>query len=271
MARPTHSILQAGLPKSGNSWLWTLIQAGLRAAEVPLRSYVAEHPIRALAPSWNLSFPGLADIDMFTAEPDCDWMQVLPRYKEKINDIHDYAARVTHCWTHARVWNQRCATSVTAFAKRIYLVRDLRSVIVSRAHYDMTPYKRLEFANPPSSFEHSLARALANEPPRWVEHVNTWRALAEHHEVLFVRYEDLRSSFADSCARIFAYLELAAPSELIQTIMRETSLTAMREQAPTHVRSGELAEWRSLLDPADLASLPAGVTEVLQHFGYPTA
>jgi len=263
-----HTILQAGLPKSGNYWLWTMIQAAFKATDAQTRSYVTTHPIRPLTSTWTLTFSEQPDVDMIRVDPDADWMIVLPRYKEKINNLDDYIQRVSHVWTHSPVWNQRAATTMASFQKRVYIIRDLRSVIVSRAYYDVTPYKLNEFSDPPGTFEASLQRAVEREPARWYEHLTSWLDFSLKHDVLFIRYEDFRLNLSTTCELLLEYIGIAQPDIVAKSLSQQLSIDSMRGLAPRHVRSGTVDEWQSLLVPEHFRNITPNIIKLMDRFGY---
>src|SRR5450432_2409087 len=74
----TTSILQAGFPKSGNFWLWNIMESSLRQAGIPNRSYVRKQPIYRLAKHWKLAFKGQAGMDFLRILPKGQWYTILP-------------------------------------------------------------------------------------------------------------------------------------------------------------------------------------------------
>lgn len=262
------SILQAGVPKSGNYWLWTLIQAALRRAGVEIRSYVRGHPIQAVARTWHLSFPEQADLDFIRVRANDDFMEVLPRYAEKITDIDRYVAAVTHCWTHSPVSGPRAEQTLARFGRRVYLVRDPRAVIASRARYDVSAYKRAEFGDLPATAAESLERAVDAEPARWLDNVSSWLRFAERQPVVIVRYEDLRQDFEATCGRLLRDLGLPHDPAAVEFVGAAGALDAMRQGAPKHVGDGAVDGWRALLTDAHLARLPTEVLTLAASLGY---
>lgn len=259
------SILQISFTKSGSYWLWKIIQEALRARGLPLRSVVAEHPIQHAAAHWRRSFPELHLVDMLKVDPESDWMVVLPRYQEKINDIDAYVAQVSHCWTHSPVWGVRAAQTFARFDKRVCLVRDLRAILVSRAHYDLTPYKVLEFDAPPADFEASLRRALEVQPARWVHHVRSWQELSERQSVYFVRYEDLKADFTGTCEGLLGYLWPEGHGVDLDDLARRCSTSAMSAGAPQHVRGIDKKRWTEVLTPEHLSRLPEEARALIER------
>ncbi|NJO71821.1 MAG: hypothetical protein HC825_09430 [Oscillatoriales cyanobacterium RM1_1_9] len=60
------AILQAGVPKSGNYWLYKIIASVLHQAGREPKSFIQHHQIQATAQTWRLSFDGQATMDFLT-------------------------------------------------------------------------------------------------------------------------------------------------------------------------------------------------------------
>ena len=56
-------ILQIGFPKSGNFWLYQILEQVLTSTGRNSKSFIQQHPVNPLAKTWELNYPEQADID----------------------------------------------------------------------------------------------------------------------------------------------------------------------------------------------------------------
>jgi aryl sulfotransferase len=116
-------ILQAGIRKCGNSWLYHILQQIIKEAGIPYQSVIQNDPIYLLALSWNLSFEGQAGVDYLDLSPEQAAYRIGGIYRMPISDIDDYIANTTHVWTHSG-WRDLAEEIFPKFDKIVYIVRD---------------------------------------------------------------------------------------------------------------------------------------------------
>ena len=134
-------ILQAGVPKSGNFWLYRLLRSITRESGMEHRSFIQEHPIYEIARELELGFAGQADVDCLNIEPEACYCRINGGavFYERIGDIDEYVSRCSHVWTHSPIC-QRSFDVLRKFDKVIYIIRDPRDVAVSMSQWVFTPY-----------------------------------------------------------------------------------------------------------------------------------
>ncbi len=57
-------ILQSGVPKCGNLWLYNILQKILSRIGNPTSSFIEQQPVYQIAKSWDLNYPEQARIDV---------------------------------------------------------------------------------------------------------------------------------------------------------------------------------------------------------------
>ena len=80
-------LLQNGFPRSGDYWLYTIIEKIYQEAQVSRDSFIKKHPIYKLAKTWPLSFPRQADVDMIDILYVGTFYRISSVFKKKIFDV----------------------------------------------------------------------------------------------------------------------------------------------------------------------------------------
>jgi estrone sulfotransferase len=113
------------------------------------------------------------------------------------------------------------------YRRNIYVVRHPYDVITS--YYDF----QLRLWRNTSSFETSMDRFVEKVvhgayAASWQEHVLSWYCMRNELEILFVKYEDLRSQTGEQIAWIGEFLGRQLSADEIERICERTSLESMR-------------------------------------------
>lgn len=172
-------------------------------------------------------------------------------------------------------------------AKKIYVYRDGRDVMVSSYYYTQSYAKAPEEYGPEF---HQFIR-MNNNPDRvpeldgmnrvdyWVHHVEGWLA----QDVLPVSYEDLTYRFEDTINRIAAYLEVPAKSGIVEVpleidkslparLMRKfKSITMNRSygrSSAVRKRKGVTGDWKQHFSPDDLAFFMEKAQPLMERLSY---
>jgi hypothetical protein len=105
------AILQSGFMKSGNFWLWNVIEAALQQAKVPRKSFLREQPIYRVSKTWDLAFEGEGTIDFvnITRERQASSSRRCSCGRSTISTITSAGART--CGRTATSWRGASATS----------------------------------------------------------------------------------------------------------------------------------------------------------------
>ncbi len=279
-------VLQAGIDKSGNYWLWRMIRLLMEEADIPRKSWIVNDPIYEVAKTWDHSFPQAAEVDVISwdkvpssayraATPELQpfrersyYYCVIPMYRRRIDDIDAYLDANTHLWTHAPWHDDLPADLLGRIDKCIYILRDPRDILVSAAHFVDTEFCRKEFGVPRIPLAERYPRLLQNVA-EWAVHVAGWIGHAREAGLHVVSYEGLNHDLRFQLERMSAYLELGLGKEQIERVAKAVSFGSMKSDGSAgHVRKGKVGNWRTEL-PADIAEQAAGVCRpLLDLFGY---
>ncbi len=164
------------------------------------------------------------------------------------------------------------------YHKGIYLVRDVRDVILSEFAYTTA----LEFFDGDlDAFISEFLRKKVNPFGPWQKHVASWldSPIAGTPNFLKVHYQDLRKNPLQGFTRIAQFLGVNSDAARIQSAIEHNSLAKMKEKeriAPQRasvkgqfVRKGEVQGWRAKLTPQQVQFVAQYAGEVLQRLGYP--
>jgi hypothetical protein len=164
------------------------------------------------------------------------------------------------------------------YHKAIYLVRDVRDVILSEFAYTTA----LEFFHGDlDKFIDAFLRKKVNPFGPWQEHVASWldSPLADTPNLLRVHFEDLRKNPLEGFSRIAEFLGVRPDVALIQRAIEHNALDKMKEKeriAPQRasvkgrfVRAGAVQGWRSKLTAEQLEVIDKYAGVSMQRLGYP--
>ena len=96
-------ILQIGYPKSGNFWLYQILEQLLERSGKSTKSFIQQQPIYELAKNWELNFPEQADIDVIDITDLQTTYRISSIFKMPIEDLEAYLRKTNHVWTHSPV------------------------------------------------------------------------------------------------------------------------------------------------------------------------
>lgn len=258
-------LLQSGVPKSGNYWLYRILQQSLRRSGVPQRSYVQAHPIYQEALTWP-NFADQAAIDYLEVEPEGCYFRK-GAYREQIPDLDAYLRACSHVWTHAP-WSDRLGQVFSRFDKIVYIIRHPGDIAVSASRYKFTPFVQEQHPHgepdPEAYLDHRLYELALN----WVRHVGGYLLHAEEYGIHIVFYERLLAGFDSELDSLLGYLGLPLPQTERDAIQEAVSFSAMKSRSPDHVRSGRMGGWRDAIDPEEQKRLLGIVSPMLEILGY---
>lgn len=262
------TILQAGVPKSGNYWLYSIIKNILQQSGQEHRSYIQQHPVQEQAKSWQLSFAGQAQMDFLNIEESC-YCRVSEVFKEKLTDIDSYIKQCSQVWTHSTI-NPLAKAVIPKFNKTIYIIRDPRDVAISYSKFAFTEHK---LTNGSPHYEQSpqtyLANRLESMTRRWVQHVGGYLKYQNELNIYPIFYERLLYDFDNELAKLLAYLEIElSPAEIAQ-IKHQVTFKTMKQKSPKHLRKGSAGQWQSTLSDRQKQQVNHLAGSMLQLLDYP--
>lgn len=236
------TILQAGVPKSGNFWVYRIIEEIIDNSSLERRSWIQRHPIHEIAKTWDLSYEGQADIDVLKVEPNGVFYGIDTIFRYPIENLDDYIRHCSHVWTHSRFCGGSMAV-LPKFDKLVYIIRDPRDVAVSMSRFAFTPYMMKYYPHNYETPEGFLQERLDRIVEKWVHHVAGYLKHKNDLNIHVVFYERLLHRFQQTLGSLLDYLDVEVSGETRATIQRVVSYGTMREENPHHVRKGESYQW----------------------------
>ena len=236
------TILQAGMAKSGNFWLYRIIQSVIRHAGLETKSFIKQHPIYPLARSWKLPTAEHADINALEINQFQCLSVIWPIFREPVEDIDNYIASCSHVWTHSPM-SKYAQTILPKFDKVVYILRDPRDTAVSMSHFVFTPYFMKHGPHGYSDPEHYLADRLEGLIRTWKHHVGGYLQLRKQLGIHVVFYERILQSFESEFAEMLKYLGVALGQDAITAIAEDVGLETMKDRYPDQVRKGQAGQW----------------------------
>lgn len=238
-------ILQTGEAKSGNLWLYKILQNIIHCAGLENPSFIQNHPIHDLAKTWDLSYKEQADIDVLDIEPHQCFYRISSVFRMPIEDIDDYIHQCSHVWTHS-LFCERSLSVLPKFDKVVYIIRDPRDVAISRSRFAFTPYMLKYYPHGVTDPDSFLELSLDGTVRRWVQHVGGYLKHKDDLHIYVVFYERLLRSFDTELSHLLRYLDIKLDEKAIDHIKREVDFTTMKTENPDHVRRGRSGEWAQL-------------------------
>jgi hypothetical protein len=162
------------------------------------------------------------------------------------------------------------------YLRAIYLVRDVRDVLLSEHAYLQT----LDFFRGDlDRFTRLFVRGKVNGFGAWHNHVTCWldSPIAEKN-LLLVQYRDLRSNPELWFTRIADFLGVRTDAQRIRSAIANNSLEKMQPKVDGSsrmpwrkdrvVRSGSVEGWRAKISPAQLELVERHCGRVMTRLGY---
>ncbi|MGB8475141.1 MAG: sulfotransferase domain-containing protein [Candidatus Acidiferrum sp.] len=256
----TTSILQAGFPKSGNFWLWNIIESSLRQAGIPNRSYVRKRPIYRLAKHWKLAFKGQAGMDFLRILPEGQWYTILPVFYWPIPDLKAYVRASSHVWTHDPIFNETVST-FRLFSKIVYLIRDPRDIALAAQRFYGNDFMR--------KFAGSYGNNQRIPDREWGNNVASFLRRQKELRVHIVFYERLLWQWESEYDRLLDYLDLRLTDRKKEAVRRVASFAEMKKGSPLHLNRGKAYTWVGQMDLSEQEKFSRFFAPFLEFLGYP--
>ncbi|RMH39238.1 MAG: hypothetical protein D6694_11385 [Gammaproteobacteria bacterium] len=267
--RQTMKILQAGYPKSGNYWVYSLLLETLKRSGPPLNGYIKNHSIQQLAKNWMLGVPDQNLIDVVDIKNSLIMARISHFFYEPIKDINQYMKNVSIVWTHS-AYNKGFADFANMFDKVIYIVRDPRDVAISMAHYTHSPYRKQFLLPDEATPEETLNRHFVRYISGWTYHVAKQLIGINdiNVDVYFLFYERLKENFEEEYDTLLSFLAIDLPESARWEVSQAVRADQMRKKAPGHVRQAKASQWGDVLNrrQKQYARLIAGPLLKLLHY-----
>jgi len=260
-------ILQSGVPKCGNFWLYQIIQKTLQRADKPSFSHIEQHPIYELAKTWDLNFPDQAKIDVLEITDLQLSYRISSIFKMPILDLESYLAKTHHVWTHSPI----CKRSVEVFQqvdKIIYIIRDPRDRAISAAKYYCSDYMLKYFPQEEHDPHLFLEKNFDRLMEEWVWHVWDHLRHAVKHNIHITFYENWLGDFQQELQRLLEYLRLDLDPSDSAALADELSFATLKKTNPAHLRKGTAGYWRGVLSKEQAAKADGMAGPLLGFLNY---
>lgn len=263
------AILQAGVPKSGNYWLYTILKSINQKAGLEYKIFLRTHPIYEVAQTWDLSFSGQNDMDFLNIKKDYCEFRVSAVFQEKIVDIDDYIHKCSLVWTHSPV-NSYGNKVLPKFNKIIYIIRDPRDVAIYDSKYCFTEHKLKNHPphyekNPESYLQNRLDVMLRN----WINHVGGYLQYKDRLNIYPIFYERFLNDIDSELPKLLNYLNIKLDENAVNQIKSDVSFDSMKKQSPKHLRKGKSAQWRQVFTSQQKAKAERIAGKMMELLNYP--
>jgi sulfotransferase family protein len=167
------------------------------------------------------------------------------------------------------------------YANAIYLVRDVRDVVLS--YYDRGKYLGVFNDIAFDAFLPMFLQGQTNTVGSWPSHVRAWieSPLRQSGKLLVVKFEDMRQDAEATLGRILEFLGVAVDRLKIQNVISANSLDRMRakedrsrafphssEESGRFVRKGAVGGWQGRLTSQQVALVDRYAGAELERLGY---
>jgi hypothetical protein len=161
----------------------------------------------------------------------------------------------------------------TNYRRVIYVVRDVRDVVISRFH----------FANQRKTVYPEFDPFLRDRrfgAEAWVRHVNSWLTSATHDQgrLMIVRYEDLLLDPVLQMTRMATFMNVTLPEEAVEWAAKMAGRERLQSLENTYgrprpapvlfVRKGTKGQWKEELSEDQLAYLQRVAGDAMSTAGY---
>ncbi len=261
--------IQIGTAKSGNYWVYQLLQSIARHAGIRQKSFIKNHPIHAIARNWQMSFPGQQDIDHLSITPQRLIYNIGNIFNMPLEDADDYFAQCSHVWVHSP-YCSRTPGVLSRFSKAIYIVRDPRDILVSLSHFSFTPYRLKQNPIGDRSPKDFLKSKLVEIVEGWTRHVGEYLKHKDALGLTVVFYERLLNNFDAELKKLLDYLEISLEESTRQKIKEEVSFKTLKSDKHQHLRSGVFGQWKTELTSGQLKEVEKIAGPLMRLLHYPT-
>ena len=246
-------ILKAGLIKSGNFWLHTILHNIIDYSDFEYKSFIENQPIYEVAKTWDIKLlKGQININCLDLTKNAVFYRISNIFRYPVDDIDDYINSSTLVWTHSPI-SDNALTIIQKFDKVIYIVRDPRDVSISWSNFVFSHYVRRYF--PYFTVDETdsatyLNKNLTTIISDWSNHVGGYLKHQKDLNIYFVFYERLLYDFDHELEKILEYLEVDLDEKARGEIKEKVSVNNMKKDSPNHIRKGKSGQWLDIYTDA---------------------
>lgn len=263
-------ILQSGVPKSGNYWLYTILRGLIDKSSFEYSSYIEDNPIYEIARKWSLSQDNQAEVDALDILPGRIVNRISRIYEMSLTDseVDDFLEKTTLSWTHSKFYKQ-CLDFYKRYDKIVYIVRDPRSVALSSAKFQSKEYSVRHLGTKGQDPSIYLTKNFEMMLYVWASEIISFLEIQNDLDIKVVYYEDLKRHTFEEIKSIAEYLEISISDEEVENLSSQVSIDNMRKKNPEHVRKGDMYEWKKSLTLSQKIKTDLILGPILKSIGYP--
>ncbi|WP_026464317.1 sulfotransferase domain-containing protein [Adhaeribacter aquaticus] len=261
-------ILQGGVPKCGNFWLYQIIQQILSRSGHNTTTFIQQQPIYNLAREWDLNYPSQAGIDVLEITDLQYSYRISSIFRMPVLNLAEYIMQTPHVWTHSPVC-KKSDEVFNLFDKKVYIIRDPRDRAISAAKYYTSEYMLKYYPQPETDPDKFLQKNFENLMHEWVWHVYDHLRLSQTYNIHITFYEAFLADFQGELTRLLTYLGIELGPEQKAELAEAMHFSALKKQNPKHLKKGESYYWKNGLtkEQQEKAAIMAG--PLLQYLNYP--
>lgn len=261
------NILQVSPPKAGSFWLHTILKNILDHKDLPVSSYIQQHPQFEQLKQKKLSFKEQAGVDMLDIEEVGNYSRVSSIFREKLTDVAKYSSRATLAWTHS-TYCSKTPEVFQHFQKKVIIVRDPRDRALSAARFAFTPYMQEHYPSPYASPEEFLHAEYERLLEQWVWFYGNYLLHHKQLDLHFIFYERLLKDFQKELDDLLDYLQLSLTASEKTEIEETVSFSSMKEKSPRHLQKGKRRKWVDQLSEEQHQKAVEKAGFLMNLFGY---
>ncbi|CAN5270628.1 hypothetical protein BH23BAC1_BH23BAC1_51650 [soil metagenome] len=260
-------ILQSGVPKCGNFWLYQIIQQILIRSGRSNSSFIEKQPVYSLAKDWDLNFPEQSRIDVLEITDLQLSYRISRIFQMPIDKIEQYILQTSHVWTHSPVC-KRSGEVFINFDKIIYIIRDPRDRALSAAKYYCSDYMLKYFPQEERDPDKFLEKNFDKLMHEWVWHVFDYLRLNAQYKIHILFYEKFLWEFQQELENLLRYLEISLDSGIRSSIEETVSFEKLKLKNPKHLNKGTYGYWKDKLSDEHIAKAEVIAGPLLKALGY---
>jgi len=167
------------------------------------------------------------------------------------------------------------------YAKAVYLVRDVRDVVLS--YYDRGKYLGVFHDIAFDDFLPLFLQGQTNTVGSWPSHVRAWleSPLGQSGKLLVIQFEDMRRDTEATLGRILEFLDVSIDELKIRDAIAANSLDSMRvkedrsrfyphssQESGRFVRKGAIGGWQARLTAEQVSLVARYASAEMERLGY---
>lgn len=264
-------ILQSGLPKSGNFWLYQIINNILEKTHLEQKIFIQKQAIYKIAQTWDMSVKGQINIDFLDIIENALFYRIGNIFRYPIDDIDHYINNSTFVWTHSQFSN-KCREIFPKFNKVIYILRDPRDIAISWSHFVFSDYMQRYYPfltshdnNPQEYLNNHLSEIISD----WVNHIGEYLKYKDEFSIYIIFYERLLHELEKELSKLLNFLQIEMDQKDIEDIKNKVDFYAMKKENPNHVRKGRQRQWIDIFSESQNQHVLNLAQPLLEILNYP--